>query len=129
METKKKYLEYDKYLWLGGKLDITPFNLLEFEAEKIIDKYTFGRLKKINSQSEEVIMCMFKLVSALNNYEQIKTQNGGIVSESTDGYSVTYASSTSETEKAKKDELKNIVATYLCESKLADGTPYLYRGN
>lgn len=128
METKAQYLDYDKYRWLGGSLDITPFNLLEFEARKVIDKHTFGRLSGLNSQSEEVELCMFKLISVLNSYNESETHSSGIVSESTDGYSVTYATATSETKKAKNEELKNIVVTYLCDSKLTDGTPYLYRG-
>ena len=42
MEFSNQYLTYQEYLELGGSLEETPFNILELEAQKNIDKYTFG---------------------------------------------------------------------------------------
>ena len=47
MEFSGQYLTYDEYKALGGNLDITPFNLLEYEARRIIDSRTLQRLKGI----------------------------------------------------------------------------------
>ena len=42
IEFKKQYLTYEQYRELGGTLDMTPFNILELEAQKNIDKYNFS---------------------------------------------------------------------------------------
>ena len=54
MEFNGQYLTYDEYKALGGSLDQTPFNLLEFEAQKIIDSRTLQRLKGIKELPKEV---------------------------------------------------------------------------
>ena len=59
MEFSGQYLTYDEYKALGGNLDITPFNLLEYEARRIIDSRTLQRLKGIEKIQQEVKMCMF----------------------------------------------------------------------
>jgi hypothetical protein len=128
MEFKGQYLTYQEYKQLGGTLDITPFNLLEFEARKNIDKYTLGRLKNLDSQVEEVKMCVFKLIGSLNSYNTYETQNKAITSESIDGYSISYGSATTETTKAKNSEIEGTIRNYLSECYLEDGTPYLYVG-
>lgn len=124
MEFSGKYLTYDEYQELGGTLAEMPFNLLEFKARKEIDKYTFGRLKDLTNQEKEVKLCIYNLINVIDN----PNENKGIASESTNGYSVSYESATTETEKANNMEIKNAIYTYLAECKLEDGTPYLYRG-
>ena len=47
MEFSGQYLTYDEYKELGGNLDQTPFNLLEFESRRIIDSKTQQRLKNV----------------------------------------------------------------------------------
>ena len=49
MDFSEQYLTYAEYRSLGGTLDITPFNLLEFEARRKIDIRTFNRLKGTDS--------------------------------------------------------------------------------
>ena len=44
MEFEGQYLTYNEYKALGGRLDQTPFNILEFEARRKIDERTFERL-------------------------------------------------------------------------------------
>lgn len=120
MEFKGQYLTYAEYRDLGGTLDITPFNLLEFEARRKIDIETQSRLKGTNSQDvpQEVKLCTFNLINAINHYtESIEsaTQNGNIASESTDGYSVSYVKSSSIKDiiSSKSTELDDIIRTYL----------------
>lgn len=122
MEFKGQYLTYDEYKALGGLLDQTPFNLLEFEARKEVDKYTFNRLANLETQNQEVKLCIYALIEQINSN---KANLNGIASESTDGYSISY---TSQNNAETSQKTRNIIDTYLINCKLADGTPYLYRG-
>ena len=70
MDFSGQYLTYAEYRDLGGTLDITPFNLLEFEARQNIDKYTFGRLKTLNNQVDEVKICVYKIINYLDGYNK-----------------------------------------------------------
>ena len=128
MEIEGQYLTYEEYKALGGLLDLMPFNLLEFEARKEIDKYTFGRLADLEEQVKEVKLCIYNLITELQGYDSDKTRNKAISSESTDGYSVSYGTLTTATVEARSGQIKNVINTYLSNCKLEDGTPYLYRG-
>lgn len=110
------YLTFDEFVELGGRLQEMPFNLLEFEARKEIDKHTFGRIQALEEQCEDVKKCMFKLIEILSK----NNDNKSIKSETIDGYSVSYDSAI--------DDTQSIIKTYLVNCKLEDGTPYLYRG-
>ena len=122
MEFKGQYLTYEEYKSLGGLLDLTPFNLLEFEARKEVDKYTFNRLVNLETQNQEVKLCIYALIEQINSN---KANLKGVASESTDGYSISY---TSQNNSEISQKTRNIIETYLINCKLADGTPYLYRG-
>ena len=120
MEFSGQYLTYTEYRLLGGTLEETPFNLLEFEARRIIDINTQNRLKETNSEQipQEVKLCEFNLINTINGYaNSVKnvTEKGSIASESIDGYSVSYVGSTSIKEiiNSKSTELDDIVRTYL----------------
>ncbi len=130
MDFSDNYLNYKEYKKLGGTLDQTPFNILEFQAQKEVDKLTFGRLKDLDEQINEVKMCIFELINTLDSYslDINKSENKGIASENIDGYSVTYKSTTSEDIKAKNNEIKDIIESYLSDCVLDNGIPYLYRG-
>ena len=128
MEFNKHYLTYAEYKGLGGSLAETPFNILELQAQKNIDKYTFGRLQLLNSQINEVKICVFKLINILETYDSYESQNKSIASENTDGYSISYNSGDEGISKAQASEVSNIIKTYLAECYLEDGTPYLYIG-
>lgn len=128
MNFEGQYLTYSEYTSLGGTLDLMPFNLLEFEARKEIDKYTFGRLIDLEEQVEEVKLCIYNLINTLQGYDVDKTRNKAISSENTDGYSVSYGNATTDSTNAKENEIKGVIKTYLSECKLEDNTPYLYRG-
>lgn len=128
MEFEKQYLSYDEYQVLGGTLQETPFNILELEARKNIDKYTFGRLKNLEEQIDEVKVCEFKLIGLLDTYSSYENQNKGVSGESTDGYSISYAQASENVSKAKLEEIRSIIKTYLAECYLENGMPYLYSG-
>lgn len=131
MEFSKHYLTYSEYKGLGGTLDETPFNILELEAQKQIDKYTTGKLMDLQTQINEVKICDFALINELNSMNKInmKTDNNGVIaSENIDGYSVSYLTGSETTLKANVERIKSIIRTYLAECKLENGTPYLFRG-
>lgn len=127
MEFKNQYLTYEEYQQLGGTLEEMPFNILEFKAQKEIDKYTFGRLHDLEEQKLEVKNCISDLMNIIKAYNSV-TDNIGISSENTDGYSVSYASVSSENTKSFNASVKNSIKSYLSDCKLDDGTPYLYCG-
>lgn len=122
MEFEGQYLTYDEYKAMGGLLDQTPFNLLEFEARKEVDKYTFNRLVNLETQNQDVKLCIYALIEQINSN---KANLNGVASESTDGYSISY---TSQNTSEISQKTRNIIETYLINCKLSDGTPYLYRG-
>ena len=115
MEFSGQYLTYNEYRVLGGTLDITPFNLLEFEARRKIDERTQNRLKGVIEAPQEVKICVFKLIDTLLSYISEKNNNKNIASESVGSYSVSYISGgqIQEIIKSKNVELNDIIMTYL----------------
>lgn len=129
MEFNGQYLTYDEYKALGGSLDQTPFNLLEYEARKIIDNRTLKRLQGINQIPQEVKMCMFSLINTINNYANQGQTSKNISSESVGSYSVSYATGTQiqETINSKNAELTDIVLNYLT-GVIVNGQHVVYLG-
>jgi hypothetical protein len=130
MEFSGKYLTYKEYKALGGTLDQTPFNLLEFEARRKIDERTQGRLKSVENIPEEVKMCMFALINSINSYGSSTSEgNKNIASESTDGYSVSYVTggTIQEMVQSKSVELNDIIRTYLI-GVIVNGEHIMYLG-
>ena len=112
MDFEGQYLTYAEYKALGGSLDNMPFNLLEFEARKQIDKRTQYRLKGVDEAPEEVKICIFNLISKIKRYnETSEKSNTDVASESIDGYSVTFINPTQikEIVKSKETELNSII--------------------
>ena len=121
MEFNEQYLTYEEYKALGGSLeDLTPFNLLEFEARRKIDIKTQDRLKgfDVNEIPQEVKLCEFALINSIEGYAKSINQvnsNGNVASESTDGYSVSYITGNqiSQIVMSKNKELDDIIRTNL----------------
>lgn len=129
MTIEGQYLTYQEYIALGGSaIGEMPFKLLENEARQNVDRYTFGRLKNLSTQTQDTKLCIYKLINVINSYNEYEIQNKGISSENTDGYSITYQSPETSVIGAKNSEIANVIKTYLADCKLEDGTPYLYCG-
>ena len=123
MNFNNQYLTFNEYKEMGGNLAEMPFNILEFKARKIIDTNTLGRLVELQTQVQEVKMCMYELIKIVEINEKKSAQ--GKTSESIDGYSVSYAENpTTE----QKKQYHDIIWNYLINCRLDDGTPYLYLG-
>ena len=127
MEFEGQYLTYQEYLALGGTLDEMPFNLLEFNARMKIDERTFGRLVNKGQEYKEVKLCVYNMITTLDSYSSYDTQNKAILSESTDGYSISYGTPQKSTTEAKNSELEDIIDTYL-SNLIVDDVRVLYRG-
>lgn len=127
MEFKGQYLTYEEYQRLGGNLDQTPFNLLEYDARKKIDERTFKRLVGIGNEYQEVKLCVFNLIPTIQSYQAYTTQNKAVSSESTDGYSASYETPQKSIVESKNGELEDIIDTYLAELIVND-VSVLYRG-
>lgn len=125
MEFKGQYLTYNEYKALGGNLDQTPFNILEYEVRRKIDERTFGRLKKIDQIPQEVKMCSYALINCVKGYNETSNSKKNIASESIDGYSVSY--SNTDVIKTKNNELEDIINTYLL-GVVVNGEHILYLG-
>lgn len=102
------YLTYEAYQNMGGTLDETTFNNFEYEAETIVNWYTFNRLKQEPTYPEELAHCMYRLIelvkleadalllgmqssSSAGQTTTIET-NSYIKSQSNDGVSISYNS-------------------------------------
>ena len=129
MEFSGQYLTYNEYRTLGGTLDLTPFNLLEYEARRKIDERTLGRLKNVLEIPQEVKMCMYSLISSLNNYSNENSNNKNIASESVGSYSVSYVTggTIQEIIKSKSVELNEIINSYLT-GVVVNGQHVIYLG-
>ena len=147
------YLAYDEYQEYGGTLDETTFNDFEFEAESIVNWYTFDRLKNETEYPEAVKRCIYKLINLaklkadamqLGMQTTTVTDKSGSVttvsttptiqSQSNDGVSISYnVLSASElfnalSAKTKGSEVDQIVQRYLQGLKNSLGRKLLYRG-
>lgn len=127
MEFSGQYLTYEEYVGLGGTLAQMPFNLLEFNSRKQIDLNTKNRLKGISEIPQEVKLCVFYLIDAINTYMTI-AEKGGVASENIDGYSVSYTNnSIQEAIKSKDKQIDDIIMTYLY-GVIVNGEHLIYRG-
>lgn len=127
MEFKGQYLTYQEYLTLGGTLEETPFNLLEYNARREIDERTKRRFVEIGNEYEEVKLCVFNLIILLKSYESYTTQNKAISSENTDGYSASYGTPQKSYNEAKNTEINDII--YKClYGVIVNGEHALYMG-
>lgn len=116
MDFTNQYLSYQEYIELGGTLGEVPFNELEYECERIIDSRTQNRLKNADEIPQEVKMLEYKMLDILQQYYiSLKKSQNGVQSENTDGYSVTYISSSEINQliENKSDEFQDLISTYL----------------
>ncbi len=116
MEFTNQYLSYEEYAILGGTLEEVPFNELEYECRRIIDSRTQNRLEEVEEIPEEVKLLENKMINTLQQYYiSLEKAQGGIASENTDGYSVSYISSNqiSQLIEGKIDVLQDLISEYL----------------
>ena len=126
MDFKGQYLTYQEYKGLGGTLDLTPFNVLEFEARRRIDELTYNRLVGGENIPDEVKMCEFAIINkVLKSYDE--EIGRGKTSESVGSYSVSYNSDIKKLIEDKKIEIQDIISTDLF-GVVYNGEHILYGG-
>lgn len=139
------YLSYDQYVAYGGTItDSATFSDYLFEAERLIDWYTFGRLRNETTFPEDVSRCAYKLINLIQmKNELLKSaalgvssagQSGNIASQSNDGVSISYnVVGASEAfglinNNGKGNEAETLVNRYLQNVTDSKGRKVLYRG-
>lgn len=125
MEFSEQYLTYEEYRSLGGTLDLTPFNLLEFEAHRKIDSRTQNRLKNVEEIPQEVKLCVYNLINTIQTY--VNKTNRNIQSESVGEYSVNYGGNVKELIQSKSSELDDIILNDLY-GVVVNGEHIIYLG-
>ena len=148
--TFEQYAQYAQYSDAGDILDDTTFFAHEFEAETIINWYTFDRLKNDTVFPEAVQRCVFELIRLARLEAALlaastgasamyggSTADGGsqvIASQSNDGVSISYnLISASEayaalSSKARGNIVETTVKRYLQGVVNSLGRKVLYRG-
>ena len=131
MTFEGQYLTKAEYIALGGNPQIgdMPFNLLEYEARKLIDARTFNRLKNQEEVLQDVKLCEYELINKIQNYLDVSNTIGNVSSENTDGYSISYvtADRVSDIVKSKKSDLDDTIRTYLI-NVIVDNEHIMYVG-
>ena len=130
MTFEGQYLTYAEYQELGGSaIGKMPFNLLEYEARKLIDARTFNRLKNQKEVLQDVKLCEYELINKINSYLKVSNEIGNVASENTDGYSVSYITTDriSDIVKSKKNDLDDVIYTYLI-NVVVDNEHIMYVG-
>lgn len=135
------YLTYNEYKTLGGKLEEPEFTGFEFEAENLIDWYTFNRLhtggKYPDTYPEAVKRCVFRLIGIAEQKQQALSlgadQNGNttaaVASQSNDGVSISFNTmSASQVFDTLKNETSRIIYVTLNGVTNELGRKLLYRG-
>ena len=134
------YLTYAEYVNMGGTEEETAFNNLEFEAESLINWYTFNRLKNEDSYPEEVKRLMYYIINLLvstRNAMNISSSGSvsspqelnNIKSQSNDGVSVSYQTlSANDLIDKNKKAIEEAVDRYLQGVVNSLGQKLLYRG-
>ena len=135
------YLSYEDYQNMGGTLDETAFNNIEFEAECIVNWYTFDRLKNETTYPDELGKCMYALIKLIIQKSASLYGQGGAdggvafavagtyTSQSNDGVSTSYnVLSASDMLKSSEKEMGNTIKMYLNGVVNSLGRKLLYRG-
>jgi len=132
------YLTYAEYQAMGGTLDSASYGNLEFEAEALINWYTFNRLKNDTSFPEAVKRLMKYLIDLAQERAQLLTASGSgdsevtqgaIASQSNDGVSISFnVLSASQLMESLKDQESGAINRYLQDVTNEAGRKLLYRG-
>lgn len=135
-----KYLTYEAYLSMGGTLDISKFDDLEFEAESYVDWYTFNRLQNEEEIPERVQKCMYHIIKLMQDEMSLMNGETGsgdssaetgkqILSQSNDGVSISYnVISAKDALDLTKDKVDLSIKRYLQGVSNSLGRKLLYRG-
>ena len=125
-----QYLTYDKYIEIGGVLDLPAFNRNIDRACGFVDRHTSKRIQEIfeahKTVSNGVMCCVRDLVEYIaNNYTTDRAVTGNSQSAGGVSESENYLTKSAED---MSSEMYDIVCDYLWEEVDEKGTPLMYRG-
>lgn len=122
------YLTFEKYQEIGGGSiqDEVTFRRKLFFAESLINRITFGRLRKLVSESRTVPECVLYALAEMVDYAAKVESDGGILtSETVSKHSKTFANEGSAGGVTLESKMSDKAKVYLA------GSEYewmLYRG-
>lgn len=129
------YCNYDYYVdvYKGVEVPETDFESISIKASIMIKQRTFGRTDNTSGEANEAVkLCTCSLVDKIKEYNDIKStseQQANVKSETLGKWSRTFENKSSrEIEKELKQEVDDIIKTYLLNYEDNNGTPLLYRG-
>ena len=132
------YLTYAEYQTMGGTLDEATFDDLEFQAEALVNYFTFNRLKKDTTFPEELKRLMKYLINMASFKDKVLAASSGqttgssvgaISSQSNDGVSVSYnVLNAKDLAEDVKADSENAIKQYLQGVMNEAGQLLLYRG-
>lgn len=133
------YLTYEEYQSMGGTLDSVSYGNYEFEAEALINWYTFNRLKNDTVYPEAVKRLMKYLIDlAVQRANLLNASGSGdseistgaaVASQSNDGVSISYnVLSAAQIMESLKGQESRTIQRYLQDVMNEAGRKLLYRG-
>lgn len=112
-------VSYEEYKEVGGGLDEAAYNIYGFEAERLMQRKAFGRIKTV---TEPVKYCFARVCDIM---EKADVTAERVSSWSNDGVSGTFEKAEAADYVKKADD---IIYTYLSNETNDEGTPLLYMG-
>lgn len=123
------YLTYAEYTSYGGTLDETAFNNYAFQAEGLINRYTFNRLIGETDIPDAVKHVVFALIDCAVKQTEALSSTGAVTSRSNDGVSESYgAMSADNIYQNLANQTGDIVLNGLSGIRNLKGKRLLYRG-
>lgn len=123
------YLTYAEYQNYGGTLSMTAFENYAFNAEGIVNRYTFNRLINETDIPEAVKRVVYSLIDIADRQTQAMSSTGTVTSRSNDGVSESYGTMTPDSVyQALSAKVGDIVTQGLSGVRTAGGKRLLYRG-
>lgn len=65
------YLTYDKYQEMGGTMPEAEYPMAERRARALLDDWTLGRVKRLETVPEEVELAMYEIVDRLGDAYEV----------------------------------------------------------
>lgn len=123
------YLTYAEYQAYGGTLDETAFNNYVFQAEGLVNRYTFNRLVDETTIHDAVKRVVYALITLADKQTQALDSDGAVTSRSNDGVSESYGAMTADNiYQNLANQTGDIVLNGLSGVRNSKGKRLLYRG-
>jgi hypothetical protein len=106
---------------MGGKLSDLKFIRLELNARMIIDKYSFNKLHKLETDDPIWEKVRFLVLELIERGYMGRLDGRDRTSESNDGTSISYEAREGRAEKLIRDYLPSLVAQGITTARIVKG--------